>query len=129
MSHLYDLIIIGGGPGGIGAAIESVSLGLKNILIIEKGDNHSQTIRKFYKDHKRVDKDYKGQVVEKNYKIPPSLSQRVNFNLDKCILGEKILVVGGGNSAAEYAIDLAEKHNVTLNYRRTEFSRLNVFGK
>ncbi len=198
MSHLYDLIIIGGGPGGIGAAIESVSLGLKNILIIEKGDNHSQTIRNFYKDHKRVDKDYKGQVIElagtidfkdgtkestldyfdslldnekidaifnsevesvkksndiffvttannkytaknviiaigrmgkpnkpKNYKIPPSLSQKVNFNLDKCIPGEKILVVGGGNSAAEYAIDLAEKYNVTLNYRRAKFSRLN----
>jgi thioredoxin reductase (NADPH) len=32
--------------------------------MIEKGDNHSQTIRKFYKDNKRVDKDYKGQVIE-----------------------------------------------------------------
>ena len=27
-----------------------------------KTDNHSNTIRKFYKDNKRVDKDYKGQV-------------------------------------------------------------------
>ncbi len=198
MLQVYDLIIIGGGPGGIGAAVESNALGIKNILMIEKGDNHSQTIRKFYKDHKRVDKDYKGQVVElagsvkfedgtkestldyfdslldndevdaifnsevesveksgdtflvttsnagymgknviiaigrmgkpnkpTNYKIPPSITQRVNFNLDKCVPGEKILVVGGGNSAAEYAIDLTAKYTVTLNYRRKEFNRLN----
>ncbi|MDX1808228.1 MAG: NAD(P)-binding domain-containing protein [Sulfurospirillaceae bacterium] len=198
MPQIYDLIIVGGGPGGIGAAVESNVLGIKNILLIEKGDNHSQTIRKFYKEHKRVDKDYKGQVVElagsiefkdgtkestldyfdflldneqidavfnsevesieksdgtflvttsnagyvaknvivaigrmgkpnkpSNYKIPPSITQRVNFNLDKCVKGEKILVVGGGNSAAEYAIELAENHIVTLNYRRTEFNRLN----
>src|SRR5665648_124517 len=64
MQEIYDIAIIGGGPGGIGAAVESKVLGLKNILMIEKGDNHSQTIRKFYKENKRVDKDYKGQVTE-----------------------------------------------------------------
>ncbi len=160
MQHIYDIIIVGGGPGGIGAAVEGKALGLDKILMIEKGDNHSQTIRKFYKDNKRVDKDYKGQVtvlegsvdfkdgtkestlnyfdelldngeidtafnseVEKikkvgdifqvittsagykaknviiaigtmgkpnkpNYKIPFSIRQRVNFNLDKCSSGE-----------------------------------------
>ena len=197
MQKIYDLIVIGGGPGGISAIVEAKVLGLKDIMLIEKGDNHSQTIRKFYKDNKRVDKDYKGQVVElegnitfkdgtkestldyfdslldndeidtafnsevesiekvgdifrittissgyqaKNvvvaigkmgkpnkpdYKIPPSLKQVVNFNLDKCSQGEKILVVGGGNSAAEYAIELAKTNTVTLNYRRDSFSRLN----
>lgn len=197
MQQVYDLIIIGGGPGGIGAAVEAKVLGLESILMIEKGDNHSQTIRKFYKDNKRVDKDYKGQVVElegnvdftdgtkestlnyfdklldndeidsafnsevekikkdgdifqvitttagytaKNvivaigtmgkpnkpsYKIPPSIKERVNFNLDKCSQGEKLLLVGGGNSAAEYAIELSKTNTVTLNYRKETFTRLN----
>ena len=39
---------------------------------------------------------------------------------------EKILVVGGGNSAAEYAYELADENNtVTLVYRQKEFTRLN----
>jgi thioredoxin reductase (NADPH) len=64
MKNIYDLIIVGGGPGGIGVAVESKILGIKNIMIIEKGCNHSQTIRKFYKDQKRVDKDWQGKSVE-----------------------------------------------------------------
>jgi thioredoxin reductase (NADPH) len=195
---IYDLAIIGGGPGGIGAAVEAVVLGLKDVVLVEKGENHSQTIRKFYKDNKRVDKDYKGQItqlqghvdfmdgtkestlnlfdqmieehkvevrfnteVEKikkggaifdlvvpggvisaknviisigtmgkpnkpEYKIPPAIKPYINFNLDGCDKGEKILVVGGGNSALEYAYDLADNHNeVTLSYRKGEFSRAN----
>ena len=197
---IYDIVIIGGGPGGIGSAIEASAHNIGEILLIEKSDNHSNTIRKFYKDNKRVDKDYKGQVttlqgnvefydgtkettldyfnnlldsekidsrfnteVEKiirnketdlleihsssgiiqtkntiiaigkmgkpnkpDYKIPPSIKAQVNFNLDKCSSNEKILVVGGGNSAAEYAYDLADQNNnVTLVYRKPEFSRLN----
>lgn len=196
---IYDIVIIGGGPGGIGTAIEASAHKVGEILLIEKTDNHSNTIRKFYKDNKRVDKDYKGQVtqlqgnvdfydgtkettldyfddlldsekidslfnteVEKivrendnllyihtsaglvksrnaviaigkmgkpnkpSYKIPPSIKANVNFNLDKCSSNEKILVVGGGNSAAEYAYDLADQNNnVTMVYRKPEFSRLN----
>lgn len=197
MQQIYDMVIIGGGPGGIGAAVEAKVLGLDKVLMIEKGDNHSQTIRKFYKDNKRVDKDYKGQVVDlagnvdftdgtkestldyfdelldndkidtafnsevekikkdgdifqiitassgyaaknvivaigtmgkpnkPNYKIPPSIRPRVNFNLDKCSSGEKLLLVGGGNSAAEYALELSKTNTVTLNYRRDKFNRLN----
>ena len=197
-NKIYDIVIIGGGPGGIGTAIEASAHNVGEILLIEKTDNHSNTIRKFYKDNKRVDKDYKGQVTElqgnvsffdgtkettldyfddlldtekidsmfntevekiervdellhihtsaglvksKNavisigkmgkpnkpsYKIPPSIKANVNFNLDKCSSNEKILVVGGGNSAAEYAYDLADQNNnVTMVYRKAEFSRLN----
>ena len=197
-NKIYDIVIIGGGPGGIGCAIEASVHKLGEILLIEKSDNHSNTIRKFYKDNKRVDKDYKGQVsilqgnvhffdgtkettldyfdnlldsekidssfnteVEKivrngellyiytsiglikahnaaitigkmgkpnkpSYKIPPSIKGLVNFNLDKCSSNEKVLVVGGGNSAAEYAYELAShNNNVTMVYRKENFSRLN----
>ena len=197
MKNIYDLIIIGGGPGGIGSAVEAKVLGLEKVLMIEKTDNHSHTIRKFYKDQKRVDKDWQGQEVElegnvsfvdgtkestldyfdkllddevidarfncavekvekeddlflvtsgcgvdkarsiivsigrmgkpnkPSYKIPASLRTQVNFNLDKCSNGEKILVVGGGDSAVEYACELSETNEVTLNYRRSELTRPN----
>ncbi len=196
----YDIAIIGGGPGGIATAIEAAVRGLERIIIIDKADNHSSTIRKFYKDNKRVDKDYKGQEVQiegnipfrdgtkestldffdrlldeekidtlfntevesiirheeedcfsittatqsfkskgvvvaigkmgkpnkPSYKIPPSIKEYINFNLERCSSGEKILVVGGGNSAAEYAYELADEgNNVTLVYRRSEFNKLN----
>ena len=57
---MYDIVIIGGGPCGIASVIEAKHAGLAKILLLEKGENHSQTIRKFYKDGKRVDKEYKG---------------------------------------------------------------------
>lgn len=200
MTNVYDIAIIGGGPGGIGTAIEAAVHGIEDILLIDKADNHSSTIRKFYKDNKRVDKDWKGQTVDiegnipfmdgtkettldffdqlldeeridtafntevenivrkededcflittatqsfkaiavvvtigkmgkpnkPSYKIPPSIKEYVNYNLDKCHEGEKVLVVGGGNSAAEYAYELADENNtVTLVYRKDEFTRLN----
>ena len=197
-NEVYDIIIIGGGPGGIGSAIEAKVLGLEKILLLEKSDNHSDTIRRFYKDNKRVDKDWQGQIVEiegnvpfsdgtkettldffdkliddheidyhfncevdkitkeenglfrvrsskgefltKNvviaigrmgkpnkpsYKIPPSIRKRVNFNLDNCTKGEKILIVGGGDSATEYAVELGKENDVTLNYRRDKITRPN----
>lgn len=197
----YDLIVIGGGPFGIASIVEARNKGFANILLLEKGDNHSQTIRKFYKDGKRVDKAYKGldsqtkggivffdgtkettlnyfdalldsgkidamfntevESVKKendlfrvrtakgeftckyvligigrmgkpnkpSYKIPLSLAQVVNFNLNSCNKGEKILVIGGGNSAAEYAVELGKCNNVTLCYRKEKFTRLNEINE
>lgn len=194
---MYDIVIIGGGPCGIASVIEAKHAGLAKILLLEKGENHSQTIRKFYKDGKRVDKEYKGldsttkgsieffdgtkestlnyfdklldegefeaifnvevESVKKNgdyfeittskssfkaknvvvaigrmgkpnkpdYKIPPSIMNLVNFNLNSCGNGEKIIVVGGGNSAAEYACELGKCNDVTLCYRKEKFTRLN----
>ena len=66
-----------------------------------------------------------GKPNKPSYKIPPSITQRVNFNLDKCTINEKILIVGGGNSAAEYALSLCKSNVVTLCYRKEKFTRLN----
>jgi len=198
LQKIYDFIIIGGGSAGISVGVEAKEKNYHNTLILEKGNSHLTMIRDFYKDGKRVDKDWKGSSVELNgnipfsdgtkettieffqklindyslnikygndveslkkienhfrilttsgeiyhakkvviaignmgkpnkpsYPIPPKVRKIVNFNLDKCQDGEKILVVGGGNSASEYAYDLAENCDVTLSYRRNSFSRVN----
>ncbi len=66
-----------------------------------------------------------GKPNKPSYKIPPSIRKRVNFNLDKCSKAEKILIVGGGDSATEYAVELAKSNDVTLNYRREKLTRPN----
>ncbi|WP_304366503.1 NAD(P)-binding domain-containing protein [uncultured Helicobacter sp.] len=201
MSKIYDVGVIGCGPAGISAAIECINKNL-SVIVCEKGESHNMSIHKFYKEGKRVDKDYKGQVVElkgsidfkdgnrestlsffdeilspvevayqsdvesitplsdnegfsinttdnrsykarfviisigkmgqpnkPSYPFPSSMRKRINFNANDAQGTEKILVVGGGNSAVEYAYDLAQNiqnsGSVTLNYRRTEFARIN----
>lgn len=197
MSHMYNLAIIGAGPAGIATAVESYLQGIRDIVLLEKDQNHNSTIRKYYKENKRVDKDWKGQKVEldgriyfvdgtkettldffdeilanhsvelkthievqkiekmegffevfvagssimaKNvvvtigrmgkpnkpeYKIPTEIKNRVGFTLDGCVGGEKVLVVGGGDSAIEYAVDLSAKNEVCICYRRESFRRAN----
>ncbi|HIO70319.1 MAG TPA: cbb3-type cytochrome oxidase assembly protein CcoS, partial [Campylobacterales bacterium] len=63
-NRTYELIVIGGGPGGLATAIEGRYLGISDTLILEKGHSHSMTIRDYYKDGKRVDKDWKGAKVD-----------------------------------------------------------------
>ena len=197
MDEVYELAIVGAGPAGIATAVESYIQGLKNIILLEKETNHNATIRKYYKDNKRVDVDWKGQKVEldgriyfvdgtkestldffdeiiehhsvklqthvevaaikkqedffevemagksikatnvvvtigrmgkpnkPSYKIPPTIRKRVNYTLDACSEDEKVLVVGGGDSAVEYAVDLREKNEVAICYRRETFRRAN----
>jgi thioredoxin reductase (NADPH) len=197
MGHTYQLAIIGAGPAGIATAVESYVLGMRDIILLEKDENHNATIRKFYKESKRVDKDWKGQKVEldgtiyfmdgtkestldffdqlldnevlelrthtevqkivkqedalevfiaggsiraryvvvtigrmgkpnkPDYKIPPSIKNQVHFTLDACGAGEKIMVVGGGDSAIEYAVELCGRNDVTICYRRGTFRRAN----
>lgn len=66
-----------------------------------------------------------GKPNKPDYKLPSSLNKIINFNVNSVQGKEKILVVGGGNSAAEYAVDLASANEVSLCYRRKEFTRLN----
>ena len=66
MDKLFDLVVIGAGPGGISAAVEAGIAGVDNskIVILEKSDAHNETVRKFYKHGKRVDVDWNGIKAE-----------------------------------------------------------------
>jgi len=67
-----------------------------------------------------------GKPVKPKYPIPKEVKERIYFSLPKTPLREKkVLVVGGGNTAAETACFLSEHNDVTLSYRRPEFFRLN----
>lgn len=197
MEKVYNLAIVGAGPAGIATAVESYMQGIRDIVLLEKDIDHNSTIRKYYKDNKRVDVAWKGQEVEldgniyfidgtkestldffdeilahhsvelktqvevqsiekkedhfevfmagssikaryvvvtigrmgkpnkPSYKIPAGIKKKVNYTTDECSEGEKILVVGGGDSAVEYAVDLSGKNEVTICYRRETFRRAN----
>lgn len=61
-----------------------------------------------------------------SYPIPEEVKNRVFFELpQKLPEGEKILIVGGGNAAAELACTLAGKCDVFLSYRKHKFFRIN----
>ncbi len=66
-----------------------------------------------------------GKPNKPDYKLPLTLVKIINFNANSVLGNEKILVVGGGNSAAEYAVDLADSNKITLCYRKDSFTRLN----
>ncbi len=67
-----------------------------------------------------------GKPVKPSYPISAELKDRVLFSLPKTpIEGSSVLVVGGGDTAAEVACFLCEKNDVSLSYRRAEFFRLN----
>lgn len=59
----YELVVIGAGPAGISMAAEAQQAGIDadRILVIEKAEKHSWTIRKLYPDSKPVAANYKGQ--------------------------------------------------------------------
>jgi len=208
MDKVFDLVVIGAGPGGISAAVEAKLAGVdgNKIVILEKSDAHNETVRKFYKHGKRVDVDWNGikaefhghlsfeqgskeeyikqfdDIIEKygirvvynhhvyavekkddifeiaadkelgiirakkvvvaigvmgkpnkpSYKFPPKIRAVLNFNLDKVQENEKVMIVGGGDTAGEYAYGLVDMNlgcEVTLNYRRAEITRMNPINK
>jgi thioredoxin reductase (NADPH) len=58
----YELVVVGGGPGGISMAVEAIQAGIDRdrVLVIEKHHEHSWAIRKFYPEQKLVAANYKG---------------------------------------------------------------------
>lgn len=63
--------------------------------------------------------------------IPGEESQKVFYRLldSEQIKNKKIIVVGGGDSAVEAALMLCNENQVTLSYRKEQFSRLKVKNK
>ena len=71
-----------------------------------------------------------GKPNKPRYKFPRELKDVLNFNLSKVQNGEHVMVVGGGDTAGEYAYGLVELEGmedcvVTLNYRQAEIKRMN----
>ncbi|HIP20442.1 MAG TPA: FAD-binding protein [Sulfurimonas sp.] len=71
-----------------------------------------------------------GKPNRPRYKFPKEIKQVLNFNLSKVQNGEHVMVVGGGDTAGEYAYGLVEMEGmedcvVTLNYRKAEITRMN----
>ena len=63
--------------------------------------------------------------------IPGEMSEKVAYRLlePELIKNKKIIVVGGGDSAIESALLLADENEVTLSYRGEVFSRLKTRNK
>jgi thioredoxin reductase (NADPH) len=59
---LLDLVVVGAGPAGIALGAEAVAAGIpaSRLLILERGEAHSFSIRKFYPESKLVTANYKG---------------------------------------------------------------------
>jgi len=67
-----------------------------------------------------------GQPKKPDYPIPKEVKDRVFFEPPSlCPTSGKVLVVGGGDTAAETAIFVCKNCEVYLSYRRTQFFRIN----
>jgi len=66
------------------------------------------------------------QGTPRKLNVPGEISEKVAYRLlePENIEGKNILVVGGGDSAIESALLLADSNKVTLSYRNEVFSRL-----
>ncbi len=58
--------------------------------------------------------------------VPGEMQEKVAYRLlePEDIKGKDIMVVGGGDSAIESALLLADQNNVTLSYRNEVFNRI-----
>ena len=204
-ADLLDLVIVGAGPAGIALGAEAVAAGISpaRILILERGEAHSYSIRKYYPESKLVTANYKGlpavctgvlcltdaskgetltyldRAIEDNglvvrygeavgairpregfflvetatatyrsktcaiaigilgrpqkpdWVIPSSLRARITYDITSVPLRRMdVLVVGGGDSASEYAQYLVQEEcRVVLSYRGSSFHRMNDINR
>ncbi len=205
MSDPLDLVIVGAGPAGIALGAEAVTAGLapEKILVLERGDAHSWSIRKFYPDAKLVTANYKGlpavctgvlcltdaskgetltyldraiadhrltvrynegvgairpreghflvetskstvraktcaiaigilgRPQKPDWQVLPALKTKITFDVTSVPLrNADVLVVGGGDSASEYAQYLVQEGcRVVLSYRSESFHRMNDINR
>lgn len=71
-----------------------------------------------------------GRPNRPDYPIPTSLKGHVHFDLTQELqAGQSMLIVGGGNTALEYAAFLYSDHPVTLAYRGQTFTKANEINR
>ncbi|MBI3132715.1 MAG: NAD(P)-binding domain-containing protein [Acidobacteria bacterium] len=71
-----------------------------------------------------------GRPNKPDYPLPGSLKGHVHFDLNHGIpAGESVLIIGGGNTALEYAAYLYADHPTTLAYRGHEFAKANEVNR
>lgn len=71
-----------------------------------------------------------GRPNRPDYPIPTSLKGHAHFDLTQELqAGQSVLIVGGGNTALEYAAFLYADHPVTLAYRGQTFTKANEINR
>lgn len=93
---MYQILIIGGGPAGISMAVEAHNSGIdpSKIILIEKAEEHSFSIKKYYPDSKLVTANYKGFEAKcTGVMCIPDLTKNETISyLDKAILEHRLNV-------------------------------------
>jgi thioredoxin reductase (NADPH) len=93
---MYDLLVIGAGPAGISMAVEATHSGIDadKILILEKAEEHSFSIKKYYPDSKLVSANYKGFEARcTGVMCIPDLTKHETISyLDKAIMDSNLKV-------------------------------------
>lgn len=100
--------------------------------LIEKKDkifSIEATSGKYYSKNVVIAIGRMAKPKKPDYKLPRKLAKKINFDLSSVSTGEKIIVVGGGDSASEYACSLSQNNDVTITYRKEKFTRPNPLNK
>ena len=71
-----------------------------------------------------------GKPNKPDYKIPAPIKDRVHYSVtDREFKDERVLVVGGGDTASEAVQYLYPTNKVVLSYRRADFGRMNEINE
>lgn len=100
---MKEIIIIGAGPAGISMAVEAINAGIstEKILILEKAEEHSFTIKKYYPDNKLVTANFKGFAA--------------------ACTGVMCLADSSKQDTISYLDKSIKDHNLTVHYKETVF--------